>query len=278
MSKPLIPFALWPAFWGLKGKQREIAKAEYELIGEELDRRLVQLNHDDVREAALANLNLDKKYGHVTPQEYEYKKLDLLEIEPRDMPRAKLDLDNKYHLITTQEYEYKKLDLLEIEPKEMSIAKLDLDRKFSKVSKEEYDYARTNIEYADTPNLSLAILELDFKYHKLTKQQYEKSVASLKGEAWVGVIGSEYSQGESSDQFAFELDWNDQFIIEQKAAGYTGLKDEDIVQQWFEERALDDLVHVVGEDFDPEEMPNQRIIPKTRIKKESIEANKTRHS
>ena len=37
MSKPVIPFGWLPGHWGLKGKTKERARAEYELEGYDLE-------------------------------------------------------------------------------------------------------------------------------------------------------------------------------------------------------------------------------------------------
>lgn len=67
-KKRLIPFGWLPAHWGMAGKMREVAQAEYDLSGEALERRLLAINigeraEDDI---AIATLNLDAKYGEVS--------------------------------------------------------------------------------------------------------------------------------------------------------------------------------------------------------------------
>lgn len=77
MSKRrLIPFGLWPANWGLEGKRRALAQAEYNLEGEELERRLLEINHDDHESAEflLANAKLDLKHGKI--KEHELRKVE----------------------------------------------------------------------------------------------------------------------------------------------------------------------------------------------------------
>jgi len=44
MIKKLLPFWFLPGFWGLKGKTRDRAKAEYELTGFDLEKKLIELN------------------------------------------------------------------------------------------------------------------------------------------------------------------------------------------------------------------------------------------
>ena len=45
---PKLPFSMHPTSWGKKGRARDIAQAEYELTGEELDKKVEEINtaHD----------------------------------------------------------------------------------------------------------------------------------------------------------------------------------------------------------------------------------------
>ena len=43
-----LKFGMMPGHWGLKGKTREIAKAEYELEGFELEERLLEIKQDEM--------------------------------------------------------------------------------------------------------------------------------------------------------------------------------------------------------------------------------------
>lgn len=68
----MIPFGWLPGHWGLKGKTREIAKAEYELEGDELELRLAEINYGtDSKEYSLLKLGIDHKSGEVSDNEYE---------------------------------------------------------------------------------------------------------------------------------------------------------------------------------------------------------------
>ena len=71
--KRIFPFGWAPAHWGMEGKLREIAKAEYELNGEELARSKVQINigertDDDVK---IELIKLDYKYNQIDKVEHE---------------------------------------------------------------------------------------------------------------------------------------------------------------------------------------------------------------
>ena len=71
-KKPLIPFAWMPGSWGLRGKTREIAQAEYELSGEELELRLLEINHrDDPKNLQLHKLNLELNTGKIDQYTYD---------------------------------------------------------------------------------------------------------------------------------------------------------------------------------------------------------------
>jgi len=72
-SKRLIPFGWLPGHWGMAGKIREVAQAEYDLDGEFLERRLVEINigeKSDV-DCKIATLHIDAKYNELPPEELE---------------------------------------------------------------------------------------------------------------------------------------------------------------------------------------------------------------
>jgi len=60
----------------------------------------------------------------------------------------------------------------------------------------------------------------------------EKKIATKKGKPWVAVLDTQINPANIRNGF-FELDWNNQFIEELLAAGYTGETNEEIVDQWF---------------------------------------------
>ena len=43
-----VPFTLLPASWGLKGKTREIAQAEYERTGYDLEVKILEIKQEDI--------------------------------------------------------------------------------------------------------------------------------------------------------------------------------------------------------------------------------------
>ena len=61
-----------------------------------------------------------------------------------------------------------------------------------------------------------------------------KDRATALGEPWVGVLETHINKENLRNGF-FELDWNDEFVLQLKQAGYgfDGDKDEEIVDRWF---------------------------------------------
>ena len=61
-----------------------------------------------------------------------------------------------------------------------------------------------------------------------------KERATAKGEAWVAVLDTHVNKDNIRNGF-FELDWNEQFIVQLREAGYgyDGDPEEEIVDRWF---------------------------------------------
>jgi len=70
-----------------------------------------------------------------------------------------------------------------------------------------------------------------------------KDRANAKGEPWVAVLDTHVNKDNVRNGF-FELDWNDQFVLQLKQAGYgfDGDPDEEIVDRWFRDLASNMLV------------------------------------
>lgn len=77
--KKLIPFRFMPASWGLQGKSRDIAEAEYYYTDIDLEKRLAEIHADDTQSAELEKLVIDLKHNKITQQQYNRKKADLLD-------------------------------------------------------------------------------------------------------------------------------------------------------------------------------------------------------
>jgi hypothetical protein len=100
-----IPFEWMPGSWGLKGKTREIARAEYELEGYDLEHRLLILAQLDLDEKDYArkHLDLEYKYGRKTDMQYHRSLLDLID-DPTQKGLSKLELDLREGLISDLQY------------------------------------------------------------------------------------------------------------------------------------------------------------------------------
>ena len=64
------PFFLTKNFWSLKGKEKKIAEAKHNLAGEQLERRLVELQDIDDKDRQLKILDIDRRYGKLSELEF----------------------------------------------------------------------------------------------------------------------------------------------------------------------------------------------------------------
>lgn len=116
IKKKIIPFALWPYSWGMKGKTREIAKAEYELTGYDLEVKLHELRKED--------MELDEWQRKMWDIQVKYSKMDqsthdrLLITQIKDDKQRELaELELDYEEGKVQELDYnKRLATLKGEP------------------------------------------------------------------------------------------------------------------------------------------------------------------
>ncbi len=101
-----IPFSLLPGAWGLAGKTREIAKAEYELEGFNLDVKLLTINRDQYSQKEFDTRMIDIlfKYGKLTKAEHLRELAGLIE-DTKTKGLALLELDFKEGKITDTEYQ-----------------------------------------------------------------------------------------------------------------------------------------------------------------------------
>jgi len=145
MKKPLIPFGWLPGHWGLKGTTREIARAEYELSGADLEIRLAELRS-----------------------------------EPEDFPKKRLEILRRHGLMTVEEFDSQMTELGEFDdPKKKALAKLDLDLKYERITRERYDRARADLlgePWVSMPRIhwnplgkSRAYFELEYNEHFLSQ-------------------------------------------------------------------------------------------------------------
>jgi hypothetical protein len=108
MKKNIIPFSWWPAFWGMKGKTREIAKAEYELEGFDLERRLLEINRNEYTDEEFKKKiwELEFKYKKIDERTYHGNLVTLIKDETRRL-LAELELENRDGKLTEIEYQKK---------------------------------------------------------------------------------------------------------------------------------------------------------------------------
>lgn len=142
-----IPFKYLPASWGLKGKSRQIAEAEYTLSGYDLAVELAKIEHGiDTANFTKAVIKLDLQHGRI---DQYLADLRLSEIDNADNPNAKdlakLDLDLKYERIGQSEYDRKRADLLN-EPY-MAMPKISWDPSDPSKTFFELDYNPAFVEY-----------------------------------------------------------------------------------------------------------------------------------
>jgi hypothetical protein len=235
MKKRIIPFGWLPGSWGLRGKTRERAEAEYYFDGHELDSKLVDIDHEKgTKEHAMAKAKVDFKHKKTDAFEHDKR---VIEIEyAGDQKALALELarvHNKHGKLSDYDFAITSAEIL-LTGDELAIRKLDINLAADKISEYEYAIAKAEITL-EGDELALRKLEVDFEYGKIEKIPYEKAVANIKKEPYVAVINSDYNPAEGAEGLFFEFDWNDLWISLLQSHGFNGLTEEEIVKQWFEE-------------------------------------------
>jgi hypothetical protein len=149
-----LPFGVLPGHWGLKGRTRDVAQAEYELSGYDLAVRLLEIDRENYSED--------------------------------DFARRKLDLDLKYQKITDSQYRRSLIGFIK-DPKQASLAELELDLKEGKVS--ELEYAKRSSTIKDEPWVT--ILNMSFGGKNSLEGSFEldwndQFVEKLRSEGYAG--------------------------------------------------------------------------------------------
>ena len=145
-----IPFHLLPASWGLKGRSRQIAEAEYLYEGHELDVALAKINNDDPTDLERALVDVDLKHGRIDQYEADRRKTRLAlpeDSDERTIELAILDVDLKHGKITEQEHERKRADLTD-EPY-MAMPKISWDPADPSKTYFELDYNDVFVRYLE---------------------------------------------------------------------------------------------------------------------------------
>lgn len=146
-SKRLIPFWMLPASWGLKGQTREIAQAEYNLEGEELERELARIKHSNIKDYNLEILKIEKKYNKLTEYEYLVRELDLKYEDGPEKQLALLDMNLKHKVIDQLTYE-KECATIRNEPW-VHVKRIDTDRKNPAQGAMELDWNKAFIKHLE---------------------------------------------------------------------------------------------------------------------------------
>jgi hypothetical protein len=91
--KKKLPFWVLPASWGLKGKTRAIAEAEYNYEGKELEEKLAELNAETPEDKEVAVLAVKLKHEEISRDAYD-KAVANIKKEPW-VNVTKMGVDNK---------------------------------------------------------------------------------------------------------------------------------------------------------------------------------------
>ena len=94
---------------------------------------------------------------------------------------------------------------------------------------------------------------------------FEKEEATLKGEAWIGVLDTQVNPADIKNGF-FELDWNNEFIEQLLDAGYSGESNEEIVDKWFRSVIIQ-MLEEEGQSTD-RDMGHIKVVPLDKDKSE----------
>lgn len=129
----------------------------------------------------------------------------------------------------------------------------ELERKLAEIAVS--DPITGELKDKDKITLQEKNLEIDVKYGKITENEYRKTLASLRKEPWVGCVEDYFDRTQRTSGYFFKLDWNREFIDMLIEEGYSGVSEEDIVQQWF-----DDVNRAVEEEM-VEEEPGDNVLP-----------------
>jgi hypothetical protein len=99
-----IPFWMLPASWGLTGKSKLRAKAEYELTGVELNKELARIDIDNDIDAQVSDMDIDVEAGNLTQSVRDKKVAELreepwvevkhMEVNPEDVKQGYMEDDS----------------------------------------------------------------------------------------------------------------------------------------------------------------------------------------
>jgi hypothetical protein len=110
---------------------------------------------------------------------------------------------------------------------------IETQRKLSEIETQITQANQIRLEAEIEAAKSIGAAEIAKEEHRRAKLS-PKELATEKKESWVGVLETHVNKENIRNGF-FDLDWNEYFVLELRAAGYKGNTDEEIVDQWFSE-------------------------------------------
>ena len=109
MKKMKLPFSMMPASWGLKGKARAKAEAEYYYDGDELEKALAAIDAETDLDKQIAELDIDLKHGKIGIAEHEKAVAELkeepyvnvlkMDLNPENANAGYIELDWNDHFV-----------------------------------------------------------------------------------------------------------------------------------------------------------------------------------
>ena len=100
---------MMPASWGLKGKSRAIAEAEYYYEGEDLEKALAEIDAESEDDKVLAALDIDLKNERIGRSEYDKRRAEILkepyvnvlhmDVNPENAKAGYIELDWNEHFV-----------------------------------------------------------------------------------------------------------------------------------------------------------------------------------
>ena len=245
MSKrnPFIPFGWWPASWGLRGKTRLIAEAEYIYDGIDLDYRLAEIDHpSDQNAQGSAKLRVDLKHGKIDQYQYD------LAMIMRDPQTLALTDEEKSRII--------------------AVETLNVELKHGKIDQYQYDSKLLETNTLTDEERLLASLDVELKHGRIAQQDYERKMADIKEEPWLEMPRVSWDPENSSNTF-FEIDYNDYFVQDLRDHGYEGTETV-IIDQW-----ISDICSAIADEMNAARMPESFV---SSVKKKKISDERTEHS
>lgn len=176
-------------------------------------------------------------------------------IIPFNLLPAAWGLKGKSYDLAKAHYELEGYDLevrlAEIEKTGADLARelADIDHRHGVLPEYEWMKRHIEIETEGRPvDREVELTKLGIEFGKIQKREGEKKIADLLGEPWVGIVDEGLNPAEGPNGFYFEFDWNDKWIEQLRAAGFTGVTEEDIMEEWFTAVCRD-------QSHDPEPLP-----------------------